>query len=108
MHCKQLRFARANRLRRDIEVRARCHQQGEAALTGRAVRAALPEVQYHSRRSHQRQAAGSVKLGSVGSVTDVSRSIPSFSSLMCWMATALAFASRSGNAWYSETQQRNT
>jgi hypothetical protein len=27
-------------------------------------------------------------------------------SLMLWIATALAFASRSGSAWYSVTQQR--
>ena len=47
-------------------------------------------------------------MGSVGSVTAVSRSQPSFSSLMVWMATALALASRSGIAWYSETQQRKT
>ena len=34
-------------------------------------------------RSHLRQAAGTVKLGSVGSETSTSRSHPSFSSLMC-------------------------
>src|SRR5439155_6708671 len=47
-------------------------------------------------------------VGSTGSVTSVSRSQPSFSSLMCWIATAFAFASRSGSAWYSDTQQRKT
>ena len=47
-----------------------------------------------------------MSVGSVGSVTATSRCQPSFSSLMCWIATALAFASRSGRAWYSETQQR--
>ena len=44
----------------------------------------------------------------LGSGTSVSRSQPSFSSLMCWIATAFALASRSGSAWYSETQQRKT
>src|SRR5204863_8336535 len=44
--------------------------------------------------------------GSCGSVTDVSRSHPSFSSLMCSMATAFELVSRSGKAWYSDTQQR--
>src|SRR5438477_386824 len=52
--------------------------------------------------------AGSVNVGSLGSGTSTSRSHPSFSSLMCWMATALAFASKSGSDWNSETQQRNT
>ena len=41
-----------------------------------------------------------------GSVTSTSRSQPSFSSLSVWIATALALASRSGSAWYSDTQQR--
>src|ERR1051326_6656529 len=45
---------------------------------------------------------GSVKLGSPGSVTCSSRCHPSFSSLMDWMATALALASRSGCAWNSD------
>ncbi len=39
-----------------------------------------------------------LSVGSAGSLTLVSRSQPSFSSLMCSMATALAFASRSGRA----------
>ncbi len=47
-----------------------------------------------------------LSVGSFGSVTLVSRSKPSFSSLMCSIAMALALASRSGSAWYSETQQR--
>ena len=47
-----------------------------------------------------------VKLGSAGSGTLTSRSQPSFSSFRCWIATALALASRSGIAWNSETQQR--
>src|SRR5437764_483769 len=34
--------------------------------------------------------AGTVKVGSVGSGTDTSRCEPSFSRLMCWIATALA------------------
>ena len=57
---------------------------------------------------HALRHAGSVNVGSVGSVTSRSRSQPSFSSLMCWIATALALASRSGSAWNSDTQQRNT
>ena len=61
----------------------------------------------NGRMSHH-PTAGTVKDGSVGSVTFSSRSQPSFSSLMCWIATAFAFASRSGIAWYSETQQRYT
>ena len=36
--------------------------------------------------------------GSVGSTTLVSRSQPSFSSLMCWIATPFALASRLGRA----------
>ena len=35
-----------------------------------------------------------------------SRSQPSFSILIISIATALALASRSGRAWYSDTQQR--
>ena len=46
--------------------------------------------------------SGSVKVGSVGSVTASSRSQPSFSSLSVWIATALALASRSGSAWNSD------
>jgi len=38
------------------------------------------------------------KLGSGGSTTDVSRSQPSFSSLMCSSTTVSALASRSGSA----------
>ena len=45
---------------------------------------------------------------SSGSATVRSRSHPSFSSLMCSIAMALPPASRSGSAWYSETQQRWT
>src|SRR5262249_48583170 len=41
-----------------------------------------------------------LNVGSCGSVTLVSRSKPSFSSLMCSMAMALALASRSGRATY--------
>ena len=44
------------------------------------------------------QALMVLSVGSCGSVTLVSRSKPSFSSLMCSMATALALASRSGRA----------
>jgi hypothetical protein len=46
--------------------------------------------------------------GSGGSTTVVSLSQPSFSSLMDSIAIAVAFASRSGNAVYSETQHRKT
>ncbi len=42
--------------------------------------------------------AGIVNEGSVGSVTFSSRSQPSFSNLICWIATAFALASRSGVA----------
>lgn len=38
----------------------------------------------------------------------VSRSEPSFSSRRCWISTALALASRSGRASYSETQHPYT
>ena len=41
------------------------------------------------------QLAGSVKDTAFGSGTLVSRTQPSFSSLMCWIKTALVFASRS-------------
>src|SRR5438128_477580 len=49
---------------------------------------------------------GFLKDGSAGSFTDWSRSQPSFSSVMCSIAIALALASRSGRISYSETQQR--
>ena len=45
-------------------------------------------------------------VGSSGGTKSTSRSQPSFSSLIVWIAMALALASRSGSAWYSETQQR--
>src|SRR5439155_15477291 len=67
-----------------------------------------PPVDERAVREHDRADHGTVKLGSTGSVTDVSRSIPSFSSLRCWIAIAFAFASRSGRAWYSEGQARKT
>lgn len=57
-------------------------------------------------RKDRNQPSGWLKLGSDGSVTSRSRSQPSFSSFRDWMATALALASSSGNAWNSETQQR--
>jgi ABC-type nitrate/sulfonate/bicarbonate transport system substrate-binding protein len=41
--------------------------------------------------------------GSTGSLTLVSRSQPSFSSLMDWIATASASASRAGSAWNPAT-----
>ena len=70
-------------------------------------RAAFPQRREYRLGSERAfQVATLFKVGSAGSVTLVSRSQPSFSSLMCSMATALAFASRSGMAWYSETQQR--
>ncbi len=83
-----------------------------AAVERVARRPALPQREHVGGRragasaALRRQLAGSVKLGSDGSTTSTSRSQPSFSSLMCWIATALALASRSGSAWYSETQQR--
>ena len=79
--------------------RARRH-----APTAPESRLAIVGAVRHPRSSH----AGSVKVGSVGSVTSRSRSQPSFSSLRVWIATALALASRSGSAWNSETQQRKT
>ena len=50
--------------------------------------------------------AGPLKVGSVGSTTLTSRSQPSFSSRMCWIEIAFAFASKSATGWYSETQHR--
>ena len=46
------------------------------------------------------------KTGSVGSGTSVSRSQPSFSSVIDWIATPFPLASSSGSAWNAETQQR--
>ena len=64
--------------------RPRSHRERKSAL----LRARIP-VPY---------AVTVVRLGSVGSLTPVSRSHPSFSSLICSIAMALALASRSGNA----------
>ena len=93
--------------------RGRPRQQGERPLDrgrGRRPRSQASSRSRSVERAHRpassRQVDGLVKVGSVGSVTSWSRSQPSFSSLMCWIATALALASRSGSAWYSETQQR--
>ena len=47
-------------------------------------------------------------LGSARLDVSGSRSQPSFSSLSVWIAIAFALASRSGSAWYSQTQQRNS
>jgi hypothetical protein len=49
---------------------------------------------------------GNVQFDSVGSETSSSRSQPSFSIVMCSMATALTLASRLGRISYSLTQQR--
>src|SRR5262249_10057684 len=71
----------------------------------------LPKVERRPRRQirhRDRGPYGASKRGSLGSGTAVSRSQPSFSSLMCWIATAFALASRSGKAWNSETHARNT
>ena len=54
------------------------------------------------------QLAGSLNDTAVGSGALVSRTQPSFSTRMCWIRTALVFASRSAIGWYSETQQLNT
>ena len=80
---------------------------GEAAA-GR-VRARRPRPPAPRRRGDRPRTAPPWRYGndgSCGSTTSTSRSQPSFSSLMCWIATALALASRSGSAWYSDTQQR--
>ena len=61
-----------------------------------------------SRTSSAGASTSGICYASAGSVRVVSRSHPSFSSLMCSIATALAPASRSGRAWYSETQHRWT
>jgi len=45
---------------------------------------------------------------SLSSVTEVSRTQPSFSSLIVLIITAFALASSCGSAWYSDTQQRYT
>ena len=83
-------------------------EQQQPACRGGRVAPAFPDLQQLRGRGrvHGAQPAGTVKLGSAGSGTPTSRSQPSFSSLRCWIATAFAFASRSGIAWYSETQQR--
>ena len=83
-------------------------QQQQRAVQRLALPPLLPDVKQGELLQSHGDQAGSVKLGSAGSVTARSRSQPSFSSLMCWMATALALASRSGRAWYSDTQQRNS
>src|SRR5262249_33324924 len=82
-------------------------QDRERARHRVLARARLPDAQ-DVRGGQCGHGAQLERLRSAGSGTSTSRSQPSFSSLMCWMATALAFESRSGSAWYSETQQRYT
>src|SRR5208283_1289918 len=67
---------------------------------------AFPKVKEIGIGEDPHQVVTLLRVGSAGSVTLVSRSQPSFSSLMCSIAIAFAFASRSGRAWYSETQHR--
>src|SRR5579864_5724790 len=96
--------------------RAGGRQEEGLVRAGERREARLPmmdAVQPEAPRQHDRggahggsYAGGSLKLGSASALKSVSRSQPSFSSLMCWMAMALALASRSGSAWYSDTQQR--
>ena len=81
-------------------------QHEQRAVDGVASEAVLPDRKHVDGRETLGHHAGSVKLGSLGSGTSRSRSQPSFSSLMCWIAIAFALASRSGTAWNSETQQR--
>lgn len=84
-------------------------QKGRKAGAPQHKAAALPENEINPASSSRHASYGQgsdgipyarveVKLGCVGSVTDVSRSHPSFSRMMCWMATALALASKSGMA----------
>jgi hypothetical protein len=82
-------------------------QREQTLIQGMQTRAALPKVeQMVLRKSLHGYVVTVVKVGSWGSVTLVSRSKPSCSILMCSIAMAFALASRSGIAWYSETQQR--
>lgn len=85
---------------------ANCRHYEERLIQGMPAMAAIPEVQQVGVGKNPHQVATALKVGSCGSVTPVSRSQPSFSSLMCSMAIALALASKSGIAWYSEIQQR--
>src|SRR5882672_3091399 len=73
-------------------------QKSEGPFHRWLMQAPLPRSdEFESRwASHAGHPFGTVKVGSLGSGTSTSRSHPSFSNLMCWMATALAFASKSG------------
>src|SRR6266480_7140967 len=62
-------------------------------------RATLPRAdQLNGARQMHGYYPGTVKVGSLGSCTSLSRIQPSFSSLIDWIAMALALASRSGCA----------
>ena len=99
-HGAELVAARAGQGGREHRQRAAQVVLGRALFPGR-------QQQFPGQRAHRLavlhgwprdHACVEVKVGSVGSVTETSRSQPSFSSLMCWIATAFALASRSGSA----------
>ena len=89
----------------DVSARTR-GQQDKPALGGARLRAPLPGQQQVRRRGRADRGEGHEDQGSGSSVKLVSRSHPSFSTLTCCSAMALALESRSGMAWYSDTQQR--
>ena len=83
---------------------------GERAAASPVPLSASDDVVVPGRRSPLRphaadRQADHAAQNSFGSASDRSCSQPSFSSLMCSMATALVPASRSGSAWNSETQR---
>src|SRR5439155_1453234 len=92
----------------DRDLGSHAGKEGERTARGPLPFAALP----HSEQLRRRQSGGEhhtvspSNSVSASMVSDGSRFQPSFSTLMCSMATALALASRSGRAWYSETQAR--
>lgn len=88
-------------------VRPRGPNREESLIQRVQIAAALPQVEQlgTGQRAHV-QVVTAESVGSCASVTPVSRSNPSCSSLMCSTAMAFALASRSGIAWYSDTQQR--
>ena len=80
---------------------------GSSTASMAALRCGTPAAWPHSQAVSRSAADGATTAhGSTGSWKSVSRSQPSFSTFTCWIAIALAFASRSGIAWYSDTQQR--
>ena len=90
------------RARDDLVLRAERLSRGGLAIEARRLRTAANalEMQVLLERSEEAEetAARLQICGSTGSTTARSRSQPSFSSFKVWMATAFAFASRSGRA----------